>query len=304
MGNVILRTDRLMPFKRKSRNHSEPLPVGELPADDSLPLSPPDHPADSISPGTDPPSDEEAYELEETNAPAAPSPVPTEQPPVAEKLTFTAKPRTRKQVKPTATEDKVKPQVTQLWSQWDELRYVLMIPLTLVVLGVVAFMPNSRVLVGVFMVLAGLAGAGYLVAISLERPVRVTPEQGVREYFGALDHHLPNFRRMYLLLTDDAKEVPEFHTYQCFRAHWNYRLAQIRPAEAGFRPVVAKVKKFNAQYTHSRKWASATFVLEFSLRGLEGEPLTSYKMNCDLVKAPDGMWYLNEGRIPEPKTRE
>lgn len=299
-----------MPFKRKSRNHSEPLPVGKPSANDYPPLSPPDHnvsedraSADSISPGTDPPSDEEAYELEETDAPAAPSPVPIEQPPVADKLTPTAEPGARKQAKPAATKSKVNPQVTQLWSQWGELRHVLIIPLALVVLGGVACTPSSHVLVGVFMVLAGLAGTGYLIAVSLERPVRVTPEQGVRGYFESLDHHLPNFRRMYLLLTDGAKKVPELHTYRCFRAYWNYRLAQIRPAEEGFRPIVAKVKKFNAQYNRSRKWARATFVLEFYIRGLEDEPLASYEMSCDLVKAPDGMWYLNEGRIPEPKTR-
>jgi hypothetical protein len=170
----------------------------------------------------------------------------------------------------------------------------------LVVLGVLICTSPLNVLVGVLTSLAGLAIMGYLIAISLDRPVRTLAEQGVREYFEALDHHLPNFRRMYLLLTDEAKQVPELSTYSRFRAYWMYRLALLRPPEAGTRPVVAKVKKFNAQYNSSRTWARATYILEFYLRGLEGEPVATFDMKADLVKAADGMWYLNEGRIPEP----
>ena len=41
----------------------------------------------------------------------------------------------------------------------------------------------------------------YPILITLERPVRITPEQALRDYYGSLSHHLPHFRRMWLLLS-------------------------------------------------------------------------------------------------------
>lgn len=314
-----------MPLKRNREENSEVLPVGDPPQagdDDDLPLSPPEgagsppprsprergdgpRPAEVISDLTDDDAEEEGYELAETAPlPKSPSPEPTPAPPsaaegrVAEPQPPAVKKTGRTAAKPNPKP--VKPRVTGLWNQRGDLGRLAIVPIVLVVLGILICTSPMNVLIGVFTSLAGLAMLAYLVAVSLDRPVRVTPEQGVREYFEALDHHLPNLRRMYLLLTDDAKQVPELSTYRRFRAYWIYRLALLRPAEEGMRPMVAKVRKFKSQYNRNRTWARASYILEFYVRGLEGESVATFEMNSELVKAADGMWYLNEGRIPEP----
>ena len=58
-------------------------------------------------------------------------------------------------------------------------------------------------------VLVGGAGAvllSYPILITLERPVRMTPEQALRDYYGALSHQSPHFRRMWLLLGKDGQD--------------------------------------------------------------------------------------------------
>ena len=293
-----------MAFMRKPRDYSEPLPVGEPTADEPVPLSPPE------PSGTQRPSSPDS--VSHAGGEAQESEYVLEEPEPSDSSTFHAPPEAAAVPKRKAREQdhaqgatakrKPKPRVSRPWNLQAELKPVLVGPLALIVLGLVTCTPASHVFVGVLITLAGLALTGYLVAVSLDRPVRVTPEQGAREYFECLDHHLPNFRRMYFLLTDDAKDSPEFATYPRFRAYWKFRLARLRPADGGFRPVAAKLTNFNAHYNRARNWARASYTLEFRLRGAEGQPLSSYELTGDLVKGADGMWYLNEGRIPEPES--
>ena len=68
----------------------------------------------------------------------------------------------------------------------------------------------------------------YPILITLERPVRITPEQALRDYYGALSHHLPHFRRMWLLLEHGGRISTAYGSFEGFKAYWKDRLANMR----------------------------------------------------------------------------
>ena len=73
----------------------------------------------------------------------------------------------------------------------------------------------------------GAVGAitlSYPILITLERPVRVTPEQALRDYYAALSHHLPHFRRMWLLLSTAGRISNAYGSFEGFKAYWTDRL--------------------------------------------------------------------------------
>ena len=57
----------------------------------------------------------------------------------------------------------------------------------------------------------------YPILISLERPVRITPEQAVKDFYGSLSHHVPHFRRMWLLLSTGGRNSGHFSTFPEFK---------------------------------------------------------------------------------------
>ena len=88
----------------------------------------------------------------------------------------------------------------------------------------------------------------YPILITLERPVRITPEQAARDHYGALSHHLPHHRRMWLLLERRGRVSPHFASYEGFRNYWNSRIAQLRKGHAGpFSPLVFVVEDFRVR---------------------------------------------------------
>ena len=68
----------------------------------------------------------------------------------------------------------------------------------------------------------------YPILITLERPVRITPEQALRDYYGALSHQLPHFRRMWLLLSTAGRISTAYGSFEGFKAYWKDRLATMR----------------------------------------------------------------------------
>ena len=86
------------------------------------------------------------------------------------------------------------------------------------------------------LLLVGAVGAvvlSYPILITLERPVRMTPEQAVRDYYAALSHHLPHYRRMWLLLARTGRTSSSYGSFEGFKAYWAEKLRTIK----GDRPV-------------------------------------------------------------------
>src|SRR5262249_51096376 len=92
--------------------------------------------------------------------------------------------------------------VEETWSRWAEWGPNLMLVgawVTILLLLVYFVFGQEFYSVALILVIVGVVVAvvlAYPMLITLERPVRVTPEQALRDFYGALSHHVPHLRRM------------------------------------------------------------------------------------------------------------
>jgi hypothetical protein len=135
--------------------------------------------------------------------------------------------------------------------------------------------------------------------ITLERPVRVTPEQALRDYYGALSHHLPHFRRMWLLLSSAGRTSSAYGSFDGFKRYWRERLGVLRGSHAGsFTPLVFEIADFNADKSAGKTRIAADFTLKVYVRGKRKEgTIASVPMHVGLARGPDKMWYLENGTL-------
>jgi len=146
---------------------------------------------------------------------------------------------------------------------------------------------------------SALAYGAYQIVISLEVPVRVTPEQAVREFYLAASHRLPNFRRMYALLTTRAKRSPEFSDYASFRTHWMSQISRIGSHPTWFVPLEFRVERFRCRYNGEKNMAHVKYYVAGTPRGRSHSKSDEAFEACHLaVKGPDGQWYLDGGVGP------
>jgi hypothetical protein len=145
-----------------------------------------------------------------------------------------------------------------------------------------------------------LAVLSYPILITLERPVRVTPEQAVHDYFVALSHHVPHYRRMWLLLSNAGRSAGGFATFDGFRRYWKTRLAELRGGKSSaFTPLKFQVHDFKSEKSAGKSEISVTFTVRVLVRGRQTEgPIATIPVKTTLVKGPDKMWYLDRGTLP------
>ncbi len=158
--------------------------------------------------------------------------------------------------------------------------------------------------------LVGGAGAvllSYPILITLERPVRMTPEQAVRDYYGALSHHLPHFRRMWLLLGKAGRTTSSYGSFEGFKAYWSERLRRLKGSQAGaMTPLVLEIENYRGEKSGGQTRVDVTFTLKVSVRGQrQAGPIGTFPAKLSLVRGPDNMWYLDNGTFPEtPRERK
>jgi hypothetical protein len=142
----------------------------------------------------------------------------------------------------------------------------------------------------------------YPILITLERPVRVTPEQAVRDYYGALSHHRPHFRRMWLLLSTSGRITSYYGSFDGFKAYWVDRLKQLKGSAAGtLTPLVFEVTDYRAEKSGGQSRIDAEFTVKVSIRGQrQAGPIHTFPVQTSLVRGPDKMWYLENGTLVEP----
>jgi hypothetical protein len=154
------------------------------------------------------------------------------------------------------------------------------------------------------LVLGGLVAAvlSYPILITLERPVRMTPEQAVRDYYAALSHHLPHYRRMWLLLSSSGRISWAYASFEGFKAYWKERLQKLRGAHAGpLTPLVFEVVEYRGDKSAGQSQVEAQFTVKVSVRGQrQAGPIATYPVEIGLVRGPDKMWYLDDGTLPDP----
>lgn len=149
----------------------------------------------------------------------------------------------------------------------------------------------------------------YPLIVGLERPVRMSPERVVCDYFESLEHHGPLYRRMWIFLAPEARNCRAFADYDSFRLYWKQRIQEWRHRGNAWplTPIVISIQKFQSKTDPSDPNKShLKFSIAVSLRGHRNlGSIASYDLNWTAVRNTDRQWYLADGNLPEaqaPKT--
>ena len=139
----------------------------------------------------------------------------------------------------------------------------------------------------------------YPILITLERPVRITPEQALRDYYGALSHHLPHFRRMWLLLEHGGTDLDGLRIVRGFQGVLERSSGNHAQGHAGsLTPLVFEVVDFKADKSAGKVRIDAEYTLKVWVRGQrKAGAIHVIPMAIALVRGPDRMWYLEDGTL-------
>lgn len=150
---------------------------------------------------------------------------------------------------------------------------------------------------------AVVAIMAYPLIVGLERPIRMSPERAVHDYFESLEHHGPLYRRMWIFLTPEAQNCRSFSDYDSFKLYWKQRVKEWRHRGNAWpqTPVVISVDQFQSKPDASDPNKSLLkFSIAVSLRGHRSRgPIASYKLSWTAFRGPDRQWYLADGNLPE-----
>lgn len=252
------------------------------------------------------PADLGGYDLEGDDPPDDTSPVA---PPIPV-ATPTPRAARRPRVDPELPELPEAPpaaRVDQVWSRWAEWWPSLMaqavVAIVTIYLASVTFAVNDLVtpLIVLFLGLVAFMVVSYPIFITLERPTRMTPEQAARDYFAALSHVRPHYRRMWLLLSSEGRESRDFSTFPEFKAYWKAKVAGLKKGQVGtFTPLSFKVADFKAEKSAGKTILDAKYTVVVTVEGTEpASKLAGAIISGGFVKGPDSQWYLNQGTLPE-----
>lgn len=200
--------------------------------------------------------------------------------------------------------------VGEVWTRWGEWGPTLTkMGIVAVVMVMLAYFAGAS-LMAFLIVVAGivtLVALSYPIAVTLERPMRLTPEQALKDFYAAASHHFPQYRRMWLLLSDAGRDCAEFDSYSRFRSYWVSRMARVRGNRIkALTPLTFIIKEFRSDKSAGQTVIEAEYTIAVRARGATGGSAEEYPIEGSLVRGPDKMWYLNSGVLPEaaPASRE
>ena len=244
------------------------------------------------------PRSDGAYDVEGADdpEPEAPSPAP---PTVVSARPERPKPA-RMSLEPSAAVE----QVWSRWAEWGTTLTLLAAAGAMLLLLLYFALAAEAYGLAMFLLFAGgigLAVLSYPILITLERPVRVTPEQAVRDFYGALSHHVPHYRRMWLLLSRQGRTSSAFASYEGFLNYWRDRLARLRgetiPKTV---PLKFQLASFKSAKSSGLSTVNVNYAVEVYARGRTADgPIARFRVEASLVRGPDRMWYLDLGTLPE-----
>ncbi|MHC5541633.1 hypothetical protein ACYOEI_25710, partial [Singulisphaera rosea] len=215
------------------------------------------------------------------------------------------KPRPRTDAIPDESADP-EDAVDPVWSRWGEWGpTIILLGVVMVTLGALDVLAISVGFYGTAFAIFPIGATilvllSYPIWITLERPVRVTAEQAVNDFYSAISHYLPHYRRMWFLLSSAGRDAAEFSTIESFEAYWKQRLATLaKDPELRYNPLQFEVVEFQSLKNSRQTAAQATYTVNvFSGSGRDDAPIAAIPMKIGLVKGPDRMWYLNSGTLP------
>jgi len=196
--------------------------------------------------------------------------------------------------------------VEEVWSrqaEWGPTLLALAAWLCAVALVVYFTWGNELYMLGFLAMLLGGAVAvvlSYPILITLERPVRITPEQAVRDFYGALSHHVPHYRRMWLLLSTAGRTTASYGSFEGFKAYWAEHIQTLKGSQAGsMTPLVFEVADYHGDKSAGQSRVGVRFTLKIFIRGRrQAGPIASLPAQLSLVRGSDKMWYLESGTLP------
>jgi hypothetical protein len=143
----------------------------------------------------------------------------------------------------------------------------------------------------------------YPLVVGLERPLRMSPERAVRDYFEALEHHGPLLRRMWLFLAPEGRETRYYSNFDGFQAYWRRRIREWQHRGDAWRvtPVAIMVGQVDSpQDAQNPNIRHLHFTVQVSIRGKRAAgPVATYHVQWTAVRGPDRQWYLLSGDLPE-----
>lgn len=141
----------------------------------------------------------------------------------------------------------------------------------------------------------------YPLFITMERPVRMAPERALKDFYDALSHHRPHYRRMWLLLSNAGRTSSKFASFEGFRKYWVETLKQLKSGKtSATTPLVFQVSDFQDKKDENKTVADASWTLAVYVRGKRGRgPIATLPMEATFSKGPDNMWYLDQGTFEE-----
>ena len=271
-------------------------------ADAAWLLSQDSGPERASKPGREGASDPvDGYDLEggewrdEESQPAVPPPVPIPTRPA----------QGSKKPRPEPKPERVPAVVDEVWSrgaEWGpDLIRVGAVLIGSAILMFLLFSVGAYAL-AFLAVLAGFALAValcYPVFITLERPIRMTPERAAKDYYEALSHYMPHYRRMWLLLSATGRNAGGYKTFDSFRRYWVERLASLRGNERQrFNDLRFVVDDFRSEKSAGADEIDGTYTVNVYRDSQEAEkPIASITVQSSFVRGPDRMWYLNQGTL-------
>lgn len=203
----------------------------------------------------------------------------------------------------------VKDGVTTVWSrsaEWrpDVIRLAIFGGVAVVLIyGLAAMGLWTVAFLALLTSLAAAAFLAYPLVITLERPVRMTPERAVRDYFAALSHSFPHYRRMWLLLSDQGHASGDIQSEADLRAHWNARRVELsRNGRPSYPALLFDVTSYEGEKAGGESHVNATVTLdvrESSNDGSLNEAIATFQFPVTLTRGPDNHWYLDTPIIPE-----
>ncbi len=192
-------------------------------------------------------------------------------------------------------------------SKTDILRMTIVVLCTMILAWIFADW-NTIHLAGWICVLGTglLAVMAYPLAVGLERPIRMSPERAVRDYFESLEHHGPLYRRMWIFLAPEGQTSRSYADYESFRLYWKQRIRewQHRGNAWPMTPVAITIDRFESKPDpEDPESRSLNFTVNVSLRGHRSQgPIATYSLNWRAVRGPDQQWYLSVGNLPDAST--
>jgi hypothetical protein len=239
----------------------------------------------------------------EAEAVASPIPVVPTRDPSAARPRDSARPKTARPIdSPDVDGESLVEEVWSRRAEWGP-NLVIVGAWLFVVFLILYFLGWDHFGLGFIVFLIGAAGAlvlSYPILITLERPVRITPEQAVRDFYAALSHHFPHYRRMWLLLARTGRTSSSFGSFEGFKAYWNEKIQTIKGSQAGaMTPLVFEVENYRGDKSAGKSRAEIKFTLKIFIRGRrQAGPVSSIPAQMSVVRGPDKMWYLESGTLP------